>query len=427
MTVLAGLENVGLCTVSTACSSALNSIMVGAEMLKRSEADIVIAGGSEALSRFHLNGFNSLMILDSVRCRPFDAERAGLNLGEGAAFVVLQKDAAKPLAYVAGYGNRCDAFHQTASSEDGEGAFLAMTEALSSAGLSASDIDYVNAHGTGTRNNDLSESRALARVFADRIPPVSGTKGFTGHTTSASGAIETVICLLAMQNGFIPANLGWTSAAEDLIIPSAGAENVRLDNVMCNSFGFGGNDSSLVLSRTVREPAEEERPAEVYIETLADVTVDSREQLVSLREFISPMESRRMCDLLKASLLSSLSAVRLSGLECPDAIVAATSGGMQETSCKFLYDLEENGEQTLKPTLFMMSTHNTVASAIAIRLACHGYNITYSQGDASSEWAMKDAVRLLESGRAASVLLTSFDETSADCFISRSMVLRKRL
>ena len=154
MADLAGLKDAEVCTVSTACSSAVNAIILGAEMLQNDEADIVIAGGTEALSRFHLNGFNSLMLLDKEQCRPFDKNRAGLNLGEGAAFVVLQKEVSPPKGgwgvFIRGYANRCDAFHQTASSENGEGAYLAMSEALKMAGLKPQDIQYINAHGTGT-------------------------------------------------------------------------------------------------------------------------------------------------------------------------------------------------------------------------------------------------------------------------------------
>jgi 3-oxoacyl-(acyl-carrier-protein) synthase len=214
MAEILGLVNAETCTISTACSSALNSIILGSEMLKRDEVDIVIAGGSEALSRFHLNGFNTLMILDKEQCRPFDDTRAGLNLGEGAAFVILEKNADKSLAYIAGYGNRCDAFHQTASSENGEGAYLAMKDALEMAFLNPSDIQYVNAHGTGTPNNDITESQSLIRIFGDNMPEVSSTKSFTGHTTSASGSIEAVICILAMQNNFTPSNLGWKNKIE---------------------------------------------------------------------------------------------------------------------------------------------------------------------------------------------------------------------
>jgi len=410
MAEMAGLKNVQTCTISTACSSALNSIIIGSEMLLRDEVDVVIAGGSESLSKFHLNGFNTLMILDKERCRPFDDTRAGLNLGEGAGFVVLQKNADAALAYVAGYGNRCDAFHQTASSENGEGAFLAMSDALAMAGLKGEDIQYVNAHGTGTPNNDISESQALKRIFGDNIPEISSTKSFTGHTTSASGSIETVICILAMQNSFTPGNLGWKNPIEGGIIPTLGKSGVKLENVICNSFGFGGNDSSLVLSCAANGISSAE--AKYSCAQVAEATITSKEELAELKEFVSPMESRRMGKLMRAAFLSSLRALRSAGIECPDAIVTATSRGMLEISQQFLDDIVVNDEELLKPTLFMQSTHNTISSAIAIRTRCHGYNITYSHGDESMEWALRDARRLIETGKAKSVLVGSFDEAT---------------
>lgn len=243
-------------TISTACSSAANSIMLGADLIKSGRCDVVVAGGAECLTRYHLNGFNSLKILDSEPCRPFDATRNGLNLGEGAGFVVLESEGhalargVRPLGVLSGYGNACDAFHQTASSDDGEGAFLAMSKALNMSGLIPSDIDYVNAHGTATPNNDASESRAMIRLFGSDVPPVSSTKAFTGHTTSAAGSIEAVICLLAIRHGFIPANLNWKEPFDGGVVPDAeGHQGVRLNHVLCNSFGFGGNDSSLLISR----------------------------------------------------------------------------------------------------------------------------------------------------------------------------------
>ena len=240
-------------TLSTACSSAANAVIFGANLIRSGQADIVAVGGSESLSDFHLHGFGSLMILDTAPCRPFDATRAGLNLGEGAAFLILESEASvlrrgvRSLAVLSGFGNACDAFHQTASSPDGEGAYRAMMQALSRAGMQPGDIDYVNAHGTGTPNNDASESAALRRVFGDALPPVSSTKAFTGHTTSASGSIEAVFCLLAMQHGFIPAQLNWKEADPACIVPASGGP-ARLRNVLCNAFGFGGNDSSLLFS-----------------------------------------------------------------------------------------------------------------------------------------------------------------------------------
>ena len=241
-------------TLSTACSSAANAVIFGANLIRSGQAEIVAVGGSESLSDFHLHGFGSLMILDTAPCRPFDATRAGLNLGEGAAFLILESEASMKRrgvasqAVLSGFGNACDAFHQTASSENGEGAFLAMQKALKMAGLHPEDIDYVNAHGTGTPNNDASESAALKRVFGDAMPPVSSTKAFTGHTTSASGSIEAVFCLLALRHGFIPAQLNWTAADPACIVPSAGGP-AHLTHILCNAFGFGGNDSSLLISR----------------------------------------------------------------------------------------------------------------------------------------------------------------------------------
>lgn len=411
MAQMAGVENAECCTISTACSSALNSIILGTEMLKRDEVDLVIAGGSEALSVFHLNGFNTLMILDKERCRPFDETRAGLNLGEGAAFVILEKNAAEPLAYIAGYGNRCDAFHQTASSENGEGAYLAMTEALTMAKLKPSDIQYVNAHGTGTPNNDPSESEALKRVFGEQLPEVSSTKSFTGHTTSASGSIETVICVLAMQHGFVPGNLGWKHQMPGGITPTLGQTDVVLNHVICNSFGFGGNDSSLVLSRMQPE-GDEMQSLDYEVKVASEEIITSVAELPGLKEFVSVMESRRMGKLLKASHLSSFRALKQAGIDCPDAIISATSRGMLEFSHLFLEDIIANGEELLKPTLFMQSTHNTLSSAIAIRTKCHGYNITYSQGDDSMKWALRDAERLIKTGKAQSVLVGSFDEST---------------
>lgn len=402
-----------VCTISTACSSALNAVMVGAEMLKNDEADIVIAGGTEALSLFHLNGFNTLMILDCGQCRPFDDTRAGINLGEGAAYLVLQRERdcpdKTPKAFITGYANACDAFHQTASSDDGKGASLAMSEALKMAKLEPKDIQYINAHGTGTPNNDLTEGVAIKKVFGNSLPYISSTKAYTGHTTSASGSIELVISLLAMEHSFIPSNLGWNNPIENGVTPSVGNISCLIENVMCNSFGFGGNDSSLILSKTGRPSSE----ISFYeVEQVSESIITNTEQLKECKDFISPMESRRMGKLMKAATLTSLRALKDAGVDMPDAIITATAYGMTENSEKFLQDMLENGETLLKPTLFMQSTHNTIGSNIAIRLGCHGYNITYSQGEKSWEWALRDAKRLIQTGKANTVLVGCHDEST---------------
>ena len=405
-------------TISTACSSAANALMLGARMLADGEADMVVAGGTEALSLFHLNGFNSLMILDHEPCRPFDATRAGLNLGEGAAFCVMETEAAatrrgvEPHAWLVGYGNACDAFHQTASSETGEGAYQAMTQALQMAGLKPEDIDYVNAHGTGTANNDMSESVALKRVFGEHMPIVSSTKSFTGHTTSASGSIESVISILALRHGFVPANLGWSQPMEGGIVPTSGKYSCELRYVVCNSFGFGGNDTSLVFGneRNERNESNERNGGEIRI--LSQVEITSEEDLAEIRDYVKPLEARRMGKLMKSSLLSSLKALREAGITQPDAIITGTAYGCMENSEQLLIQLMNEGETMLKPTAFMQSTHNTIGSNIAIWLGCHGYNVTYTQENDSMKWALHDAECLLRSGRCKTVLVGCHDETT---------------
>lgn len=243
-------------SLSTACSSAANAIIHGLRLIRSGQWDIVVAGGAESLTKFHLNGFNTLLILDHAPCRPFCATRAGLNLGEGATYLVLESAAsarrrgAKPLAILSGGGNACDAFHQTATSPDAEGPRRAMSAALADAGIRPDDIGYVNAHGTGTPDNDRSEASALRQVFGDSLPPYSSTKSATGHTTSASGAIEAAICLLALREGLLPANLNWRCPIEGMPAPVTQPRRApALRHVLCNSFGFGGNDSALVLSQ----------------------------------------------------------------------------------------------------------------------------------------------------------------------------------
>lgn len=243
-------------TISTACSSAANAIMLGARLIRSGRLDRVVVGGSDCLSKFTINGFKTLMILAEDNCKPFDADRTGLNLGEAAAYLVLESDeivrkhGKRVLGYVSGYGNANDAFHQTASSEDGFGATLAMKKALQVAGLSPEEIDYINAHGTATPNNDLSESKALINVFGQGMPPFSSTKAFTGHTLAAAGGIEAVYAVLSLQHQEIFPNLNFERAIEETgIVPVTAPTAKKLGHVLSNSFGFGGNCTALIFSK----------------------------------------------------------------------------------------------------------------------------------------------------------------------------------
>jgi 3-oxoacyl-[acyl-carrier-protein] synthase-1 len=245
-----------LSTINTACSSSANAIMLGARMISQGKVQRVIAGGIDSLTMFTINGFNSLMILDREQCRPFDENRNGLNLGEGSGFVVLESEEAlkstnkKILAEVKGWGNACDAYHQTASSPEGNGAYLAMQKALAVAGISPEDVDYINTHGTGTKNNDLSEGIAIERLFTAGVPPCSSTKSYTGHTLGAAGGIEAVISVLSLQHQCIYPNLNFSVKMNELHFQPVNRflPDVRLRNVLSNSFGFGGNNSSLIFA-----------------------------------------------------------------------------------------------------------------------------------------------------------------------------------
>ncbi|MEO8066996.1 MAG: beta-ketoacyl-[acyl-carrier-protein] synthase family protein [Flavobacteriales bacterium] len=240
-------------TISTACSSSANAIMLGAQLLKTGRANVVLAGGADALCGFTIAGFRALSAMDAKACRPFSADRAGMNLGEAAAYVVLErledvrKSGREALAIVAGYANANDAYHQTATSPEGIGPQKAMEGALRVAGATAATIDHVNAHGTATENNDLTELIAMERLFG-KVPPFTSTKSLTGHTLAAAGALEAVFSVLSIQHDFVPA----TARAGAMIdgcrsVPVKAAQQLPVRTVLSNSFGFGGNGTSLLF------------------------------------------------------------------------------------------------------------------------------------------------------------------------------------
>ena len=248
----------GLVTsLSTACSSSANAIITAANLIRTGRARTLAVGGADALSKFTINGFNALMILSDKEATPFDEHRKGLNLGEAGAFLILEaesealKHGRKILAQLSGWGNANDAYHQTASSEDGEGAFLAIEKALHCSGLSPKDIDYINAHGTATVNNDLSESRALIRIFSEeQMPDLSSTKPFTGHTLAVASAVEAIISILSIEKEMIFPNLNFQTPMKEVNIkPVTVLKQKPIQHVLSNSFGFGGNCSALIFSK----------------------------------------------------------------------------------------------------------------------------------------------------------------------------------
>ena len=232
-------------TVSTACSSSAKVFASAARYIEAGIADAALVGGIDSLCLTTMHGFTSLQLVSDEPCRPFDASRRGMSIGEAAGFALLERGSS--MVSLLGYGESSDAYHMSTPHPDGEGALGAMREALSRAGLEPKDVDYVNAHGTATPANDRAEDRALVRLFGARVP-VSSTKGFTGHTLGAAGIIEAIVCFLAIEHGFAPGTLNSSAVEpglESTILLETRGVNVR--RALSNSFGFGGSNCSLLF------------------------------------------------------------------------------------------------------------------------------------------------------------------------------------
>jgi len=233
--------------VSTACSSSAKVFAVAARLVALGIVDAAVVGGVDSLCMTTLHGFQALELISADICRPWDADRAGLSIGEAAAFALLECDPEQTAAWLLGAGESSDGHHMSSPHPEGAGAIAAMRAALADAGLQPGDVDYLNLHGTGTPNNDAAEDLAVNAVFGDRLP-CSSTKGFTGHTLGAAGAVEAALSMLALQHGLAPAGLNLRRAD-----PTLKARYLReplrgpLSVVASNSFGFGGSNACLVL------------------------------------------------------------------------------------------------------------------------------------------------------------------------------------
>ena len=242
------------CTVVNACTSGADAIGVALSWLRNDICDVAIAGGADELSSVPMCGFASLGILSGALCAPFDKKRDGLNLGEGAGVMVLERPASarlrgiEPALFLGGYGSAADAFHLTAPRPDGSGLEAALKRALAEAGLAAADVAFVNAHGTSTPDNDRVEASVLARALGEAVSFVS-TKGYTGHTLGAAGAIEAVFSAMALREGWVPASAGFSERGDDVCVaPLTETTAVTGAHALSTSLGFGGNNAALVIS-----------------------------------------------------------------------------------------------------------------------------------------------------------------------------------
>lgn len=409
-------------TVSTACSSGTAALKIALELIRCGRARVVLAGGADALCRMTYYGFHALQLIDPEGARPLDRDRRGLSVAEGAAFVLLVAASSPPagaLAELAGAGLSCDAHHPAAPHPDGAGALAAMRAALADAGLAASGLDYINLHGTGTIDNDLAEARAVQTLCGGNPPALSSVKGLFGHTLGASGAVEAVVSAFAIARGFVPANVGCRVPDPKLgLAPERDGLDRPVRCVLSNSFGFGGNNASLVLTepRPAGSPGPPRPPVRFSVRGVScltgagalDETVarfargapfSGRPDLAAVRMDVSSGSLRRLKRLSRMTLLLAIAARRgAAESDAPDAIFFGTAWGSLTDTYDFLDKLFSSGERFTSPTDFIGSVHNAPASHAAIFFGATGANVVVSGGDHSFEQALYAASLVLREG-----------------------------
>ena len=407
-------------TVSTACSSGAVALKIALELLRRGKAKHVLAGGADSLCRLTYYGFNSLQLVDPTGAHPFDRNRRGMSVGEGSAMLLLTAAESPPadaIAELMGAGLSCDAYHPASPQPQGEGVLHAMKEALSDAGISQEDVDYIHLHGTGTVDNDRAEASAIRALFEDRpIPPLSSIKGSFGHSLGAAGAIGAVVSALSISQGIFPANTGFRDADPELgLIPIDAPQKADTSVVLANSFGFGGNNAVLVVGHPMRRrssaslASKDVSPLSFTVLgsaciTGAGNTERTYERLRSgadARGLVSPSDAlgslsekyvRRLQRLPRMALSLAVSACSESSKNNPPASIYFGSGwgGLSETY-DFLSKLFSSDERFSSPTDFIGSVHNAAAGHVATHFKAKGPNVTCTGGDCAFEQALISA------------------------------------
>jgi len=422
-------------TLSTACASGGAAIALALSLLRAGAIKTALAGGADSLSRLTCLGFHSLQLVDASGCKPLDARRRGINVAEGAGFLLLTTE--KPehvLGIIAGAGLSCDAYHASAPHPEGDGARTAMALALADAGIGPADVDYINLHGTGTPDNDAAEAKAIRRVFATP-PPFSSIKGATGHSLAAAGGVEAVVAALVAGKGFIPGTTGCRDIDEQLgIIPELSPKEGKFKHILSNSFGFGGNNAALVIREaddSVSQDADSEGKNQEQAEkapenflavhgcscltgmgdlaaTMARLTAGGpvKGQLPEseLCKTIPARAARRLGRLAKLALTLAVTA-EPDGKNIDSVFFGSGWGALTETH-NFLRGLAESAGQFPSPADFVGSTHNSAAGRIAIHFQAKGKNLAFSGGDFSFAQALFAAQTML-SGQENALLLAA--------------------
>ena len=401
-----------LLTITTACSSGAVAIKLACELLSSGKANRVLAGGADALCRLTYYGFNSLQLIDPSGAHPLDLDRNGMTVGEGAGMLLLEGGETNPdnaIAEILGGGLSCDAYHPTAPHPEGKGALAAMEKALEDAGIIPADIEYINLHGTGTKDNDLAEAKAIHSVFGNHIPSLSSVKGATGHSLAASGAIESVVCAAAIREGLIPANTGCVNPDPALNLkPVLAPLEQKVRVVLSNSFGFGGNNACLVVANPRSKRERQERSVSFEFEVLGcacitgagdlEATLKNLNEgkicrgtlpLADISKKLPVREVRRLKRLPRLALALATEASKSSRpSRTPSSIFFGTSWGPLSETYHFLTKLYESNEQFSSPTEFVGSVHNAPPGQVAMMLNATGPNITTAGGDHSFEQAL---------------------------------------
>ncbi|MCJ7687695.1 MAG: beta-ketoacyl-[acyl-carrier-protein] synthase family protein, partial [Desulfobacteraceae bacterium] len=421
-------------TVSTACSSGTAAIKIALEMLREGKAKNVLVGGADSLCRLTYYGFNALQLIDPAGARPFDINRRGMTVSEGAGMLLLEGKEKAPdnaIAEILGAGLSCDAYHPSTPDPEGTGALTAMRAAIKDSGISPSVIDYINLHGTGTIDNDLSEARALDSLFAEDKPLLSSVKGAFGHSLAAAGAIEAVISAMAISGNFVPGNAGCDTPDPELRLNPV-IEPIERDihTVLSNSFGFGGNNASVVIGSPEEEraPISSKGPPHLTVVGCACITGAGKTRMTEKKvsegrnckgvlsdkevsKDLSPKTVRRLKRLSRLALSLAIAAHKDSGVsDDPHSLFFGTGWGPLSETYDFLTKLYESEEHFTSPTDFVGSVHNAPAGMMAIRFRATGPNITTTGGDYSFEQSLITA-NLLTKGRDDLILVVGADES----------------
>ena len=435
-------------SLSSACSSGANALLVGATWLELGLVDVVLCGAADALCRVTLSGFNALGALDPEGARPFDKRRRGLTLGEGAGFVVLERAAdarargIDAVCTLLGWAARAEAHHITNPEPTGAAPSRAMVAALARAGLAPADIDYVNAHGTGTPLNDPMEARALARVFGADLArvPVSSQKGQIGHTLGAAGAIGATITALAIAKGIAPPTGGLEEPDPECPLTHVRtAEPRAIRAALSSSFGFGGMDTVLVFGRS-GTPAPRPRPARAVVVTgvaaitpaglfegtaVADVPNRACDGDTIVFDFTAHLDRARARRLDRASRLAALACERALGGGAPgtragavpedarDAgVVLGNAFGAVDNSSAFMRRLREKGARLASPADFPGLVPSSPAGHVSIYLGLGGPTLAVADLAVSGECAIAQGYELVAAGEADRVAVVAVEETS---------------